>query len=203
MRSVAGTVAAALVCAALAGCTRSQPAAGDLAVTTPPSSALPTVVSLVPTGPPTSPAAASPAPGPPAPGSVSATAPPSALPPPDASPLQAYIGLMVDWQRARSTFFGVVTAGRSLSLAQQHTLAAAYLRAERAFGTGLRSGRWPSAAAGAVRALLAVNATQQAPLAAMTTAPSATAFTERLADYGVATGREDAAVAAVQHALGG
>jgi hypothetical protein len=136
---------------------------------------------------------------------VTATAPAASvsLPPPDATPLQAYLALMVDWQRARSTFFGVVTAGRPLSLAQQHGLAAAYLRSERTFAGGVRSGPWPAAAAGPVRELLAVNAVQQAHLVAMTTAASPTGFTERLADYGVAAGRENRAVTAVQRALGG
>jgi hypothetical protein len=117
--------------------------------------------------------------------------------------LEAYETLSADWQRARSVFFAAVTDGRPRSLPQQRALAAAYLRGMRAFATGLRSRRWPPATAGPVAALLAANAAQQAPVAAMAAAGSVPAFTAALADYGVGAQRENAAVAAVQRALGG
>jgi hypothetical protein len=120
--------------------------------------------------------------------------------PPAATPLAAYEALVADWQRARSAFFAGVSSGRR-SLAAQHALAAAFLAGQRRFAAGLRSGRWPVAARPAVRALLAVNARQEAHLAAMATAPGPGAFTGRLADYGVGAAAENRAVAAVARSL--
>jgi hypothetical protein len=161
-----------------------------LTVTTPPASA--TAGGTVPARPTATQPASTQAPATPGP-------PPTAA----AGPLAAYQALAADWQLARSRFFTAVSDGRARTPAEQRALAAAYLAGQRRLAAGLRGTEWPPAAAPAVRALLAVNAHQQAHVAAMARAPSAAAFTGRLADYGVGAARENAAVAAVARALGG
>ena len=118
-------------------------------------------------------------------------------------PLPAYQALAADWQQARSRFFTEIGSGRPRTVAQQHALAARYLAALRRFAAGVRARTWPRAARPAVAELLAANAQQQSHLVAMTRAPGPSAFTERLADYGVDAARETRAVAAVERALGG
>ena len=167
-----------------AGCQRSDDPPVNLPVTTPPQSATVGTTTSVP---------AKGAPPPP---------PPPATGVPADTPAAAYQRLAGDWQAARSAFFTALSDGRRRTPAQQHALAAAYLAGSRRFAAGLRGIRWPVRAQPAVRELLAVNAAQQAHLRAMTTAPSAGAFTGRLADYGVGAARENTAVAAVRVALG-
>ncbi|HST64841.1 MAG TPA: hypothetical protein VLM05_06605 [Mycobacteriales bacterium] len=110
--------------------------------------------------------------------------------------------LATDWQRARGVFFTAISDGRQRPVAQQRTLAASYLKAQRAFATALTATDWPAGAQPAVRALLAVNREQQANIAAMATAGSSGAFAAALGRYGVLTGKENAAVTAVAKALG-
>jgi hypothetical protein len=196
-------VAALLGAAALAAGCQGSDEPVELAVSTPPASATEgttTTASPAKGQPPTG----SPAKGQPAPGSP-ATGPPPTLPassPAADTPVAAYQDLVTGWQGARSAFFAALSDGRRRTTAQQHALAAAYLAGSRRFAAGLRVTPWPVPARAAVRELLAANAAQQATLVAMTTAPSAGAFTGRLADYGVGVARENAAVAAVWTALG-
>ena len=125
--------------------------------------------------------------------------------PPTATPAarERYRALVSDWQRARSAFFTAVTSGERLTLGEEHGLAHGYLAASRRLAAGLRSTAWPATAQPAIRELLAANAEQQRHLVAMARAPSPFAFTQRLADYGVGTARENRAIAAVTRALGG
>lgn len=172
-----------------AGCERGDGGGPAVGVTTPPPSA-----TVGPTGGTGTPPAKGPPPTPP-------PATPPAATPPAGTPLGTYEGLVTGWQGARSAFFTAVSDGRRRTLAQQRALAAAYLAGSRRFAAGLAATRWPAAAVPAVRRLRAVNAEQQSRLAAMSTAPSAGAFTARLADYGTGAARENAAVAAVRVAL--
>lgn len=183
-RALAVLLAAVALLAA--GC-QDDPAPTDLAVTTPPASA---TAGVTPT----------------ATGAPSTVAPPPPPPPtatsvPVDTPLGTYENLVAGWQAARSAFFAAVSDGRRRTVAQQRALAVAYLTGSRRFAAGLRATRWPAAAQPAVRDLLAANAAQQSHLVAMATAPSAGAFTGRLADYGVGAARENAAVAAARGAL--
>jgi hypothetical protein len=126
----------------------------------------------------------------------------SPSPTPALSAAATYRLLVASYQRARSQFFAAVSSGRPLSLNREHQLAATYLTALRRFATDTRSTRWPASARAAVAELLIVIGRQQSHLAAMTTAPSPSAFAERLADYGAEAARENRAVAAVARTLG-
>jgi hypothetical protein len=178
MRARAAGGAIGLVLIVLAGCGGTDPAPVGLPGAPPPSlPSLSPVSSLQPT----------------------TSQPPARL----QGTLEAYETLSGDWQGARSVFFGAVTDGRPRALPAQRALAAAYLRGLRAFAAGVRARAWPPAAAGVVGELLAANAAQQARVASMAAAGSVPAFTAGLAAYGVGAQRENAAVAAVQRALGG
>lgn len=119
-----------------------------------------------------------------------------------AGPAAAYQGLALDWQRARGAFFTAISDGRQRPVAQQRSLAATYLRAQKAFATGLGGTAWPAGARGSVQALLAVNREQQANITGMATAGTSGGFTAFLGRYGVLAGRENAAVTAVAKSLG-
>jgi hypothetical protein len=129
----------------------------------------------------------------------------TAAPPLPADDLIGYQELRAGWQEARLRFFTAVSDGRPRTIAQQRALAAAYLTGLRRFAAGVRdaSAGWPEATRPAVRELLAANAAQQVPVADMARAAGATAFADRLADYGVGVARENRAVDAVERALGG
>jgi hypothetical protein len=148
-----------------------------------------------------------------APASLPSLSPVSSIDPPERSTgqppaglqgtLETYETLSGDWQVARSAFFGAVTDGQRRDLPAQRALAAAYLRGLRAFAAGMQARAWPPSANGHIAELLAANAAQQVHVAAMATAGSVSAFAGALAAYGVGAQRENAAVAAVQTALGG
>jgi hypothetical protein len=179
MRRTVAAVPVLLAVVLLAGCS------GDdgpvhLSVTTPPASAT---------------AGSAPAPTPdPAPTGSPATVP--------NSPLAQFQSLVAGWQRARSTFFTAVSSGRPLTVAQQRALASTFLAAQRKFYAQLLAGGWPAVAQPAVSLLLGRNRGQQAGLVAMAAATSKGEFTARLGEYGVNTGPENQAVAAVVTALG-
>ena len=193
-------LAVLLATAAAAGCENDPPPA-ELPVVTPPASAAPATSSPGPAA--TVPSGTVPPATVPAPTSAGPTG--TAAPPLPADNLIAYRELRADWQQARSRFFAAVSDGRPRTIAQQRVLAAGYLTGLRRFGTGVRtaSAAWPAATRPAVRELLAANAAQQARVATMTRAPGPSAFTERLADYGVGAARENRAVDGVERALGG
>lgn len=167
----------------VAACQRDAPTV-ELAVTTPPPSATAGGTAAPPSAP-----------------DPSATSAPAAPVPAGTGPRTAYQALAADWQRARSGFVAAVSDGRRRTPAEQRALAAAYLAAQLRLDAGLRGTDWPAPAVPAVRALLAVNTRQRAPVAAMARAQSASAFTARFADWGVGAAAEDAAVAAVGRAL--
>lgn len=168
-------------------CQRDSPAV-QLAVTTPPPSATAGGTAAQPPAVTSAPTTAAPAPDPTGSGT---------------GPRAAYQALAAGWQQARSRFVTAVSDGRRRTPAEQRALAAAYLAAQRRLDAGLRGTDWPAPALPAVRALLAVNTRQQAPVAAMGRAQSASAFTARFADWGVGAAAENAAVAAVGRALSG
>ena len=177
-------VATALLLSGLAAGCSGDGGPVSLDVTTPPASAV--AGSATATAAPTRPAAPT-------------TSAPAALPD---GPRQAYQALVGDWQQARSAFFAAVSAGQPVAVARQRALAGRFLAAEQAFGAGLHAADWPPGAGPAVRALLDRVRGQQATLAAMAAAGSKGEFTARLADYGVAAGRENEAVAALGRVLG-
>lgn len=196
LAALLGAAAVVGSAALAAGCTSAGDDPSPIGVTTPPPSA-----TVGPTGT-AAPTGTAPT------GTAAPTAEPTGTaaptPEPTASgPRAAYATLARRWQTARSRFFTAVTDGRPRTVAQQRALAAAYLSASRRFAAGLRSTAWPARARPAVRDLLAANAAQQVPLAAMARAASSGAFTGRLADYGVGAARENRAVAAVARALSG
>jgi hypothetical protein len=126
---------------------------------------------------------------------------PGGTDPGGAGPVQAYAGMVRDWQSARAEFFAAVSAGRPLTVRDQNLLAVRFLAAQRRFGAALRSYPWPAPAAPAVRRLRAENGVQEHFIAGLTTAATAAEFTSGLAAYGVGTAAENRAVAAVTTGL--
>ena len=121
--------------------------------------------------------------------------------PPD--PRAVYQALVGDWQAARTAFLRLVTSGRQLSLPAEHAAAAAFLVAERRFAAAMERSRWPLQARSAIDRLHRASARMQAHLVAMTRADSGSAFTGRLADYSTDVAGDEAAIRAVEAALGG
>jgi hypothetical protein len=176
---------AAVVVAALAAGCSGDGGAVSLSVTTPPASATA--------------GAAARSQGTPG---TSAPAPtPSVAAPIDVS-AQTYRSMVTDWQLARSVFFGGVSSGQPTTVTRQRALAAQFRAAQGKFQTALTVSTWPVRARPAVRTLVARVRGQSAVLAAMAAAHSKGEFTAGLADYGIGTGAEDAAVSAVATALG-
>ena len=201
MRRTAAAVSLSLL--ALAGCSAAEDEPVVLTVVTPPASA-----TAAPPGTP-APTTDAPGTGAPDPGAPGAspgpgTAGPATVAPvpPAGGPAGAYQGLVADWKGARAAFFGAVSDGRPRTVGEQRALAASFLAAQQVFAAGLRTTAWPEPARAPVAVLLQRNGGQQRTVAAMAGAGTSAAFTARLADYGVATGPEDKAVAAVSTALG-
>jgi hypothetical protein len=138
------------------------------------------------------------------PGTTS-TAPPTVatitLPPPVATDRDRFRALVGQWQGARSAFLGLVSSGRGLTLAGEKQAAATFLAAERSFAAALATPDWPAKARAALAQLRRQSVQMQSHLSAMAAADSRSTFTERLADYSVDVGRDDAAIRAVDRAL--
>jgi hypothetical protein len=117
-------------------------------------------------------------------------------------PGEVYAGLVGEWQAARTVFLRVVTSGRQLTLAQEHAAASVFLAAERRFVAAMGAAGWPAAARGAIEGLRRISVQMQSHLVAMVRTDSGSAFTERLADYSTDVSRDEAAVRAVESALG-
>jgi hypothetical protein len=130
---------------------------------------------------------------------VPKTPPPTVAP----DPLAVYQSLVGQWQASRTAFLGLVTSGRRLSLAAEHAAAGAFLAAERRFVAAMAPANWPIRAASAIAVLRRISVQMQSHLVAMTRAGSGSAFTERLADYSTDVARDEAAIRAVEAALGG